>query len=252
MSAPPRTPRKFHIHPVSPAVRLYVWLWTSDASGLSEFVPAPVSPNQFENRRVRVTIRDELVAGSLSPVALTRSEQMSRIRGSNTKPEVALGEALALAGIRPEPQLRIEGARPDLVLPDHRLVVFVDGCFWHGCPDHYPRPRTRADFWAEKLRKNLVRDRAQTLALEEAGWKVLRVWSHEVHADVDDVVARVQGAMTDAAAPCDGDRVLRVEAVADSEDQERRVIVRLRDLDAVIEERVGRRVTAKGKRPPRS
>ncbi len=99
---------------------------------------------------------------------------------------------------------------------------------------------------------NFAEQQAVTIRAYETShpWS-LRVWSHEVHADVDDVVARVQAAMSDDVALCDGDRVVRVEAVADSENQERRVIVRLRDLDVVIEERVGRRVTAKGKRPPR-
>lgn len=70
--------------------------------------------------------------------------------------------------------------RADLAFPLKNLAIFVDGCFWHGCPTHYVRPRSRPEFWAGKLRANVYRDRRQTLALEGAGWRVLRYWEHEV------------------------------------------------------------------------
>jgi DNA mismatch endonuclease, patch repair protein len=112
--------------------------------------------------------------------ALTRSEQMSRIRGSNTTPERVLGRALWALGYRY--RLRTFGlvGRPDLVLRKLRVVIFVDGCFWHGCPEHYVRPRSRAAFWARKLRENVLRDIRQTADLHDTGWRVLRVWEHEV------------------------------------------------------------------------
>jgi len=99
------------------------------------------------------------------PMARTRSEQLSRIHSKYTQPEQALAATLVLAGIAFEQQVRVDGIRADVAFPEHRLAVFVDGCFWHGCPEHYPRPRTHADFWADKLRKNLARDCAQTAAL---------------------------------------------------------------------------------------
>jgi DNA mismatch endonuclease (patch repair protein) len=77
---------------------------------------------------------------------------------------------------RPLPGLRAE---PDIVFPRIRLAVFVDGCFWHGCPEHATRPVTNADWWGRKLDGNEARDRRNNESLEAAGWTVLRVWEHE-------------------------------------------------------------------------
>lgn len=106
-----------------------------------------------------------------------RSAQMSRIRGSNTKLEVLVRKGLHARGLR----YRLGGAklpgRPDIVLPKHRTVVFVHGCFWHGhdCP-LYRLPKTRPEFWADKIGKNRARDQRVTSELEAMGWRVLNVW----------------------------------------------------------------------------
>ena len=70
--------------------------------------------------------------------------------------------------------------RPDIVFPGARVAVFIDGCFWHGCPDHYVRPRSSEEFWSKKLAENCRRDSVQTKRLEDIGWRVCRVWEHEV------------------------------------------------------------------------
>jgi DNA mismatch endonuclease (patch repair protein) len=70
--------------------------------------------------------------------------------------------------------------RPDFVFAARRLAVFVDGCFWHGCPQHGTRPRGNAAFWRAKFRRNQARDRRDTRRLGRAGWKVLRLWEHEL------------------------------------------------------------------------
>jgi DNA mismatch endonuclease (patch repair protein) len=106
-----------------------------------------------------------------------RSAQMSRIRGSNTKLEVLVRKGLHARGLR----YRLGGAklpgRPDIVLPKYRTVVFVHGCFWHGhdCP-LYRLPKTRPEFWADKIGKNRVRDLRVNAELEALGWRVLTVW----------------------------------------------------------------------------
>lgn len=115
------------------------------------------------------------MADSLTPEQ--RSAQMSRIRGSNTKLEVLVRKGLHARGLR----YRLGGAklpgRPDIVLPKYRTVVFVHGCFWHGhdCP-LYRLPKTRPEFWADKIGKNRVRDLRVTAELEAMGWRVLTVW----------------------------------------------------------------------------
>ncbi len=73
-----------------------------------------------------------------------------------------------------------------------KVIVFVDGCFWHGCPLHATAPANNAEWWREKLDANIERDRRNTRALEALGWTVVRVWEHE---DAEDAVARIQTAV---------------------------------------------------------
>lgn len=126
---------------------------------------------------------------------------MSRIRRSDTKPELLLRRRLWADGLRYRVDYRTPGGRADLVFPGPRVAVFVDGCFWHGCPDHYVRPRSREMFWADKLRTNVERDRRQTLKLEAEGWTVLRFWEHEVFAELESVVRTVQDAVRGRSVP---------------------------------------------------
>ena len=78
------------------------------------------------------------------------------------------------------PAVQLPGAtsKPDFVIRRERLVVFVDGCFWHGCPLHYTRPKTRREFWEAKIAGNRARDRRIDRALRTAGWRVLHLWEH--------------------------------------------------------------------------
>lgn len=111
-----------------------------------------------------------------------RSELMSRIRGRNTAPELILRAELRKHGLRVRSNPRTPYGRPDVGLAG-RVCIFVDGCFWHGCPEHYVRPRSRQAFWSAKLAANVLRDERQTRALEGAGWRVLRFWEHEVESN---------------------------------------------------------------------
>lgn len=108
---------------------------------------------------------------------------MAAIKRSNTKPEIELRSALHRTGLRFRKDLpiRIAGRliRPDIAFTRRRLVVFIDGCFWHCCPEHGRRPTTNTQYWAPKLQANAERDRLQTTLLEADGWQVLRIWEHE-------------------------------------------------------------------------
>jgi DNA mismatch endonuclease (patch repair protein) len=73
-----------------------------------------------------------------------------------------------------------KSVRPDFVFRAHRLAVFVDGCFWHGCPEHFTRPKSRQKFWDAKIARNQARDAEVTQALRKNGWRVLRLWEHEL------------------------------------------------------------------------
>jgi DNA mismatch endonuclease (patch repair protein) len=129
---------------------------------------------------------------------------MSRIRGRDTSPEIRLRRILWQNGLRYRLSIRIFGVRPDLVFKGPRIAVFVDGCFWHGCPEHYVRPRSsNAEFWARKLQENVLRDERQTLRLEAEGWQVLRLWEHGLGHSIEESAGVVLEAVRNASVPKD-------------------------------------------------
>lgn len=108
----------------------------------------------------------------------TRSRMMAGIGGKNTKPELALRHALHSLGVRYRLHNRKLPGKPDLVLPKYNAVVFVHGCFWHrhpGCK-YSSQPATRVEFWQDKFRGNVERDRRNQLELGNAGWRIAVVW----------------------------------------------------------------------------
>lgn len=120
-----------------------------------------------------------------------RKRNMSRIRGKNTSPELKLRKMLWESGIRGyRVHYKLPG-KPDIVFTRKKVVVFVDGCFWHKCPVCFRPPETNAEFWNDKLQKNVERDLKVTKELEDLGWTVLRFWEHEVKKTPEDVVARI-------------------------------------------------------------
>lgn len=181
-------------------------------------------------------------------MAITRSENMRRITARDTRPEIALHEALLTAGLKPDKHATTPVGRPDFVFGNSSVAVFVHGCQWHGCPDHYARPRTRSEFWALKLAGNVERDRRQAEALAAAGWKVVLVWEHEVVLDRTAAANRVRAALegNDDIAP--DWRVVKVEVVDEEARIERRFLVDTRNPDS-RREITGRRVTAKARAP---
>ena len=122
---------------------------------------------------------------------LTRSEHMSRVRGKNSAAERSLRSALHAEGLRFRLHRRIEGIAADIVFPGARVAVFVDGCFWHGCPEHATFPKTNQGYWLPKLAENRERDRRQTARLRAAGWTVFRVWEHQCLSPANRTVERI-------------------------------------------------------------
>lgn len=109
-----------------------------------------------------------------------RSWNMSRIKGTNTKPEILVRKTLFAHGYRYKLNYKLEG-KPDIVFPKDKVAVFVHGCFWHqhGCKDTY-RPKTNKKFWNKKLDKNILRDRLVREKLETDGWTVIYIWECEL------------------------------------------------------------------------
>lgn len=115
---------------------------------------------------------------------LTRSETMSRIRATNTKPEVAVRRALHAQGFRFRLHRRDLAGKPDIVMPKHGLVIFVHGCFWHqhgGCR-LASWPKTNQTYWEPKLTRNAERDSINAAALRETGWRVEVIWECETRS----------------------------------------------------------------------
>lgn len=117
---------------------------------------------------------------------------MSSVRTRDTAPELKLRRALWAEGLRYRTHVRIEGARPDLAFLGPRLVVFVDGCFWHGCPRHFVAPVENALFWHTKVEKNKARDARNNKVLGALGFQVVRIWECEIEKSMEGVVARIQ------------------------------------------------------------
>ena len=120
-----------------------------------------------------------------------RSAVMSRIRGRGNKDtELALIRVMRGNSIKGWRRNHGIHGKPDFVFSRARLAVFVDGCFWHQCPLHSRVPANNHDFWVRKLARNKERDRLVNRLLRKAGWRVIRIWEHELARKNDSVVAR--------------------------------------------------------------
>lgn len=137
-----------------------------------------------------------LGGGRILPYPEPRDEAATKIgkanRRTGTKPEMRLRSSLHRRGhrFRKDHLLRTGTVRvrPDVVFTRWRVAVFVDGCFWHGCPEHQHIPKRNLDYWVPKLEANIERDRRVDAALEAAGWVVVRVWEHDGVSEAVEVV----------------------------------------------------------------
>lgn len=119
-----------------------------------------------------------------------RRRCMSNVRNKDTGLEMKLRRALWKAGLRYRINVNLPG-KPDIAFPKRKIAIFIDGCFWHGCPVHGTIPKTNVDFWEAKIKGNIERDRQITSQLTEMGWLVIRVWGHEIKKCLDTVVLNI-------------------------------------------------------------
>ncbi|WP_078624673.1 very short patch repair endonuclease [Streptomyces monomycini] len=129
-----------------------------------------------------------------------RRRNMQAIRSRDTKPEQLIRRLVHAQGLR----YRV-AARPvadlrrtaDMVFRPAKVAVFIDGCYWHGCPEHYVPPKTNQGYWSDKVARNMARDRDTDQRLTEAGWTILRFWEHESPGDcalkIASTVSRLRG-----------------------------------------------------------
>ncbi|MFC9531362.1 very short patch repair endonuclease [Streptomyces sp. NPDC056975] len=128
------------------------------------------------------------------------SARMSRQASKDTAPEVAVRRLLHASGLRYRLNVRVPDMPRrtiDIAFPRAKVAVFMDGCFWHGCPEHATQPKANAEWWRAKLDRNMARDRETTACLTTSGWIVLRFWEHE---DPVEVAARVAAVVREAQA----------------------------------------------------
>src|SRR6266851_5420894 len=146
---------------------------------------------------MRTGLAFENVADYPHPSSEGRSANMRANRRTDTKPELALRRALHRLGYRYRKDYRLDlesgrRVRPDIAFTGRKVAVFVDGCFWHACPEHGSKPRANEWYWGPKLIKNVERDRVNDAALILAGWTVVRLWEH---MPIDEAVTTVLTAL---------------------------------------------------------
>jgi DNA mismatch endonuclease (patch repair protein) len=124
------------------------------------------------------------------PLSAAVSGQMKRMRRASTKPELLIRQELHRRGLRFRVNHPALPGRPDITFTRARLAVFVDGCFWHQCPQHGVMPKHNREWWQAKLCRNIERDREKDAALSELGWQVRRFWEHEDPGTVAEEIER--------------------------------------------------------------
>lgn len=126
------------------------------------------------------------------PSGTSVGQRMARQQSRDTGPEVAIRREMHRRGMRYRLWWPVPGSSRrtiDVALPGRRVAVFIDGCFWHGCPVHATWPKANAEWWAQKIRRNCERDLETDRLLGDQGWRVVRIWEHE---PVTDAVDRIE------------------------------------------------------------
>ncbi|WP_404283939.1 very short patch repair endonuclease [Exiguobacterium aurantiacum] len=118
----------------------------------------------------------------------TDNKGIKKVRSKDTKMELKVRKALWHRGLRYRKNYKELLGTPDIAFPNKKLVVFLDSCFWHGCPLHFREPKSNQKFWNEKIKRNQERDAEQTEHYVCQGWTILRFWEHEITSDFDRVV----------------------------------------------------------------
>lgn len=124
-----------------------------------------------------------------------RSFNMSKIHSKNTSPEIKLRKLLSGLGVRGyRLHYKLTG-KPDIVFTKKRIVIFIDGCFWHRCKKDFVQPKSRKNFWLPKIEQNLKRDNIVNRKLKKEGWKVMRIWEHEILKQKELLILKVRKAL---------------------------------------------------------
>ncbi len=120
-----------------------------------------------------------------------RSKNMKAIRSKNTKMEVLVSKYLWHNGIRFRKNVKNLFGKPDIAIKKYKVVIFLDSCFWHKCPEHFIKPSTNIEFWEDKITANVARDLKVNEYYKNKGWHVLRIWEHEIKKDFENTMQKI-------------------------------------------------------------
>lgn len=116
---------------------------------------------------------------------------MSKVRSKDSKIEILLRKELWRNGFRYRKNSTKYFGKPDIVLPKHKTVIFVDSCFWHSCKKHGSMPQTRREFWENKISRNKARDKEVSRFYKKEGWNIIRIWEHDICLDIEKVTRKI-------------------------------------------------------------
>lgn len=120
-----------------------------------------------------------------------RSEIMSAVRSKDTKMEIAFRKAIWRKGLRYSKNSSKYFGKPDIVLKKYKTAIFLDSCFWHGCKKHCRIPTARKKYWTEKIERNKQRDKAVNHYYKKIGWKVFRIWEHDIKRNPEKIIKSI-------------------------------------------------------------
>lgn len=120
-----------------------------------------------------------------------RSEIMRLVKSKETKLEQLFRQKLWNAGLRYTKHNENQFGKPDLMLKRKRIAIFIDSCFWHGCPEHLRVPASNRKYWISKIEGNKNRDKEVNAHYRKSGWRVIRVWEHQISKQLEEVVNRI-------------------------------------------------------------
>jgi DNA mismatch endonuclease (patch repair protein) len=120
-----------------------------------------------------------------------RSNNMKAIRSKGSSLENKVTKELWRHGIRFRKNVSKLMGKPDIAIQKYKIVIFIDSCFWHSCPIHGNKPSSNVDYWEKKLKRNIDRDNEVNGYYEGLGWRILRIWEHEIKSDFEDVMENI-------------------------------------------------------------
>ena len=129
------------------------------------------------------------MADNLTPEQ--RHKNMTHIKSTNTKIEKDITNALWNLGYRFRKNVKGLPGKPDIAIKKHKVVIFLDSCFWHKCPEHFKKPKSNLEYWEPNIKRNVERDAEINRYYQNKNWHILRIWEHEVKKDFDNTLAKI-------------------------------------------------------------